>query len=252
MSALEERIRRVAAARRLLVALDFDGTLSPLVSDPMAARATPDAARAVERLAGLEGVTVAMVSGRSLRDLRVIAEHRDDSSIWLVGSHGSERWTPSGGFEAASSDPRAGTVVRRAEELVAGFEGAWIEDKSFGLALHTRTSPNDVEPQAQAALDALMTDIAPEWRRREGKHVLEFSWRHEGKDTAIALLRRETSADSVIFAGDDVTDEDALRSLGDDDLGIRVGEGDTSAHTRVDDTIALVELLDLVADLRAT
>ncbi|MGO1236390.1 trehalose-phosphatase, partial [Microbacterium gubbeenense] len=84
--AIDERIREVAAAENLLVALDFDGTLSPLVADPMAARATPDAKRALERLASCRGVTVALVSGRSLVDLRIIAEHDDDSPFWLAGS----------------------------------------------------------------------------------------------------------------------------------------------------------------------
>ena len=247
---VSERIRRVSSAPRLLVALDFDGTLAPLVTDPMAARATPDAARAVARLAGLDGVTVALVSGRSLRDLRVIAEHSDDSRVWLVGSHGAERWTPTGGSSTAQPDPGAVEVRTRAERVASEFEGAWIEDKSFGFALHTRTSQAAVEPRAQAAVDAFMVEAAPEWRRREGKHVLEFSWRHEGKDTAVARLRAELEADAVVFAGDDVTDEDALRSLGDTDLGIRVGEGDTAGHTRVADTRGLVELLDQIADLR--
>jgi trehalose 6-phosphate phosphatase len=97
-----------------------------------------------------------------------------------------------------------------------------------------------------------MSTAAPEWRRREGKHVLEFSWRHEGKDTALALLRSEIEADAVVFAGDDVTDEDALRSLEEGDLGIRVGAGDTVAHTRVDDPRGLVALLGRIADLRSS
>src|SRR5690606_660252 len=128
----------VAAAERLVVALDFDGTLSPLVQDPMAARATPEAAQVVEKLARLDGVTVALVSGRSLRDLRIISEHDDDSLVWLVGSHGSERWTPSGGSEAEAPDPRAAALREQAEAAVRDLDGAWIEDKTFGFALHSR------------------------------------------------------------------------------------------------------------------
>lgn len=252
MTGLDERIRSVASARRLLVALDFDGTLSPLVADPMSARATPAAARVVERLSRLDGVTVALVSGRSLRDLRIIAEHGDDSGVWLVGSHGSERWTPSGGLASAAADPGSAAIRVRAETIASAFEGAWIEDKTFGIALHTRTSTAEAEAGAHDAVDALMRDAAPQWRRREGKHVLEFSWRHEGKDTAVAELRAELGADAVVFAGDDVTDEDALRSLGDGDLGIRVGEGDTAAHTRVDDIGGLVDVLARIAELRAS
>ena len=66
-------IDAIAATPTLLVALDFDGTLSPLHDVPMDARATPSGARAVAALAALPHTVVALVSGRSLRDLRVIA-----------------------------------------------------------------------------------------------------------------------------------------------------------------------------------
>lgn len=251
---VEQRISAVAAAERLLVALDFDGTLSPLVTEPMSARATPDAKQALERLASCPGVTVALVSGRSLADLRVIAEHDDASSVWLAGSHGAESWRPSSAppVVATPQEGGDGAVARAARETAAGFDGAWIEDKRFGFALHTRTSPAGVEPLAQRAVDEVVARMAPEWRRREGKHVLEFSWRHEGKDGAVAELRAATRSDAVIFAGDDVTDEDALRSLGPTDLGIRVGAGATAATLTVTDTPELAAVLTRVADMRAS
>ena len=252
--AIDERIREVAAAENLLVALDFDGTLSPLVADPMAARATPDAKRALERLASCRGVTVALVSGRSLVDLRIIAEHDDDSPFWLAGSHGAEWWRPAGAppVDEVVGDAGDTGVAVAARAAADGFEGAWIEDKQFGFALHTRTSPDGVEPRAQRAVDEVVERLAPDWRRRGGKHVLEFSWRHEGKDGAVAELRAQTGADAVIFAGDDVTDEDALRSLEPVDLGIRVGPGDTAAALTVADTPELAAVLTRVAELRAS
>lgn len=251
---IDERIRAVATADRLLVALDFDGTLSPLVAEPMAARATPDAKRALERLASCRGVTVALVSGRSLVDLRVIAEHDDNSPFWLAGSHGAEWWRPSCAPPAPDQGRSEGdaSIAVAAREAAEEFDGAWIEDKQFGFALHTRSSPEGVEPRAQDAVDEVVARLAPLWRRREGKHVLEFSWRHEGKDGAVAELRAATGADAVIFAGDDVTDEDALRSLMPGDLGIRVGSGDTAATLTVADTPELAAVLTRVADLRAS
>ena len=77
--ALHEALARVAASDRLLVALDFDGTLAPLEDEPMKARALPAAAAAVDALAALPDTPVAFVSGRSLHDLREIAEHADDA-----------------------------------------------------------------------------------------------------------------------------------------------------------------------------
>ncbi|WP_231915989.1 trehalose-phosphatase [Microbacterium karelineae] len=256
---VDERLDALASRERILVALDFDGTLSPLVTDPMAARATPEAARAVAALAATPGTTVALVSGRSLRDLRIIAEHDDGSPVWLAGSHGAEHWRPAGApprmRPVAGDDERlaarSAPITAHAHGFVQGCEGAWIEDKAFGFALHTRVSSPEVENDAQRRIDVYMAESAPEWRRRTGKHVLEFSWRHEGKDTAIAELRRASEAEAVVFAGDDVTDEDALRSLHDGDLGIRVGAGETAAHVRVDDIPALAGLLSDLAARRA-
>ena len=91
------RCARVAASDRLLVALDFDGTLAPLEDEPMKARALPAAAAAVAALAALPDTPVAFVSGRSLHDLREIAEHADDAQIFLAGSHGAEFWVPGRG-----------------------------------------------------------------------------------------------------------------------------------------------------------
>ena len=91
-ASLHEALTRVAAADRLLVALDFDGTLAPLEDEPMRARVLPVAAKAVAALAALPDTPVAFVSGRSMHDLREIAEHADNAQIFLAGSHGAELW----------------------------------------------------------------------------------------------------------------------------------------------------------------
>ena len=104
-------------------------------------------------------------------------------------------------------------------------DGAWIEPKAFGFGLHTRLADDTATTRATDAIDELVTTRAPRWRRRTGRDILEYAWRHEGKDTAVEALREQTGATAVLFAGDDVTDEDALASLGPDDLGVRVGRG---------------------------
>ena len=239
-----EAVRTLAATERLLVALDFDGTLAPLQDDPMASRMTPDAAAAGAALVAAPKTTVAFVSGRALRDLRVIAEHDDDSSILLAGSHGAEQWpadaeiTSDGAAEAVRDE-----LTARAAAAVSGYEGAWIEHKAFGFALHTRRAAPAAAREAARAVDAIVAATAPEWRRRTGHDVLEFSFREEGKDAAVAHLRRLTEATAVLFAGDDVTDEDALRSLGPADVGVRVGPGETAAAVRVRDIKELAEML---------
>ncbi len=253
--ALESALTRLAASDRLLVALDFDGTLAPLEDEPMNARAIPDAATAVAELAALPDTPVAFVSGRSLHDLREISEHADESLIHLAGSHGAEFWVAGEGLLPTDDDDAAHTLrdeLREAmTECTAGLEGVWVEPKTFGFGIHTRVaSPEDAQAAREAA-DRLVAERAPHWRRRTGHNIVEYSFRHEGKDSAIAALRERLGATAVLFAGDDVTDEDALASLGEDDLGIRVGDGETAASVRVAGIPELAAALHRLARIRA-
>jgi len=253
--ALEDAVRRVAASDRLLVALDFDGVMAPLQDEPMKARALPEAAAAVAALAAQPDTPVAFVSGRSLHDLREIAEHTDDSPIHLAGSHGAEFWVPGEGALATADDDAAHALRDELREAmiaqVGDLDGIWVEPKSFGFGIHSRVaSPEDAQ-RARDAADRLVAERAPHWRRRTGHNIVEYSFRHEGKDSAIAALRQRLGVSAVLFAGDDVTDEDALASLGENDLGIRVGPGDTAATVRVAGIRELATGLDLLARLRS-
>ncbi len=246
----------VARTDLLLVALDFDGTLSALVDDPMTARMTRQARLAVDALLQAPDTIVALVSGRSLGDLRIIAEHDDASPVLLAASHGAEYWMP--GHEAVDEAPSDALALRdrlraEAERLGAGVPGSWIEPKSFGFGVHTRrVGDPDAARSLHREVDALVAREAPDWRRRQGHDLVEYAFRTEGKDAAIARLREETGATAVVFAGDDVTDEDALRSLRDEDLGIRVGPGETAARLRVADTNELADVLTTIANERAS
>lgn len=244
----------VARTALLLVALDFDGTLSPLVDEPMSARMLPGARDAVAALTRAPGTTVALVSGRSIPDLRLIAEHTDDSPVLLAGSHGAETWTPGEGRRATPDDP-ADVALRdelraQAEQATSGMDGVWIEPKTFGFGVHTRRADAATAAAARDVVEALVAPVAGHWRRRSGHDILEFAFRHEGKDGAIAQLRARTGATGVVFAGDDVTDEDALQSLGPQDLGIHVGGGPTAARLSVSGIPELASVLVRLAERR--
>ena len=248
---IREAIAGIAASDLLLVALDFDGTLSPLADEPMDARMLPAARDAVNAVVAAPDTVVAFVSGRSLVDLRVIAEHDDTSRILLAGSHGAEFWSPDEGVRSHGED-EADVALRdamraHAEAATAHLDGVWIEPKTFGFGVHTRRAGAEVAAEANRLADEIVAAEAPHWRRRSGHNIVEFAFRHEGKDSAIAELRERVGATAVLFAGDDVTDEDALASLGAGDLGVRVGDGPTAATVRVPDIAALADLLTLLA-----
>jgi trehalose 6-phosphate phosphatase len=252
---LHDALARVAASDRLLVALDFDGTLAPLEDEPMKARALPVAAAAVAALAALPDTPVAFVSGRSLHDLREIAEHADDAQIFLAGSHGAEFWVPGDGVLDTDDDDAAHALRdelrNEMTDELGDLEGVWVEPKTFGFGIHTRVASEEDAQLARDAADRLVAERAPHWRRRTGHNIVEYSFRHEGKDSALAALRARLGATAVLFAGDDVTDEDALASLGAGDLGIRVGQGESAASVRVGSIQELAAALGLLARMRA-
>ena len=248
-------VTAIAHTPELLVALDFDGTASPLVMDPMSARAIPEVKHAVAALSALPHTTVAFVSGRSLNHLREIAEHADDSVIVLAGSHGAEFWYPGegAGDEAQAREERMlrDELLAELASVIAEYPGVELESKAFGIGVHGRPAHPDVERAAFRAVDDLFAARARHWRRRTGDRILEFSSRSEGKDSAIRVLRERLGATAVLFAGDDVTDEDALRTLTESDLGVRVGPGESAAKLRVDSPQMVAELLGVIASERA-
>ena len=125
--------------KRLLVALDFDGTLAPEVDSPEQARALPTNRDAVLRLLALPRTRVALVSGRALRSLIEVADLPDN--VLLVGSHG---------IEIRLDDPMDRVSLDTAEleqvevlhevlgEVADSIDKVWLETKPAGFALHTR------------------------------------------------------------------------------------------------------------------
>lgn len=246
---LDAALRRAAAAPVLLVGIDFDGTLAPIVDDPMAARALPAGKRAVEDLASLPGVQVVVVSGRSLEDLARLGGFGDE--VHLVGGHGAESRGPH--LQAAAADPAAAELLERLRRDVAaltdGVAGVFVEEKPASVAVHVR----NVEPGAADKLtDAVLEGPArlPGVRVLHGKKVVELLVVEATKGSALRALRRSTGAACVVYLGDDVTDEEAFAVLGDGDVGVKVGPGRTAADYRVDDPARVATLLQELGELR--
>ena len=250
----DDALTAIARTPRLVVALDFDGTASPLVAEPMAARALPEVKTQLDRLSALPDTHIAFVSGRSMDDLQEITEHTADSLIALAGSHGAQYWFP-GIADAdvsgqATEDGTREELWAVAQPIVDRHEKVRLEPKTYGMAIHTRQATPEVEAAVFAEIDALMLERFPQWRRRAGSRVLEFSSRVEGKDAAMNALRDHFDATGILFAGDDVTDEDAMRVLRQGDLGVRVGPGESAAALRVENPQQMAALLEALVTER--
>lgn len=241
---LLEAVRRVAGTGHLLVAMDFDGTMAPLVDHAQDSRALPRSAAAFAALTELPRTTTALISGRALDSLRAVAFPPEKTL--LIGSHGAEVWMGPGSaplvLDHAQLDLLAG-VRLELEEIVDEAPGTLLEDKPAGVVLHTRLAADDVAEDAVAAARAVLQD-RPGVFLKTGNRVLESSVVHASKGEGIAFLRQATGATAAVFAGDDTTDEDALGNLLTGDLGVKVGLDFTQAQFRVEAPVHVAELLE--------
>jgi trehalose-phosphatase len=246
---LQAAAGQIAQVPNLLVCIDFDGTLAPIVEDPALARALPASVSALLALAELPGTTTAVVSGRALRDLATLSGL--PLQVQLVGSHGSEF---EAGFVAALDDAasqRRNALLDAVRPLVDGIPGVLLEEKPTGVAVHVRrTSRQD----AAAVLASLRRGPArsPGVFATEGHEVLELSVVRSDKGHAIDELRARSRANAVIFVGDDVTDERAFLRLTGPDVGVKVGAGTTAAAYRVAGPDQVASLLALLVHERAS
>src|ERR1700712_13959 len=182
-------LREIARVKRLLVALDFDGTLAPEVDDPEAARALPEARAAVLSLLELPGTRVALVSGRALQSLEQVSDLPD--STLLVGSHGVEIRLDSADDALSLNEAEQARVDVLNEvlgEVADSFDQVWLEEKPAGFALHTRlaTDHNSRVPHLCARNETAAE--VDNLKVRRGKDVLEFSVRNETKGDALEHL----------------------------------------------------------------
>jgi trehalose-phosphatase len=246
------------ADRPMVVFLDFDGTLSPIVDDPDAARPTETARAALARLAG--AVPVAVVSGRDLAD---VERRVGVGGLWYAGSHGFEVAGPAGQryeHEPALDALDALDEAERAlsSELV-GIPGAIVERKRFALSAHYRQVAPD---RADEVVDAVDRQAAahPGLRVAGGRRVAELrpdlDW---GKGRALRWVLDQIDPDgraTPVYAGDDLTDEDALAEIRGSGCGIVVrsdehGDRPTAARWAVEGPEELGRLLERLAEVVA-
>jgi trehalose 6-phosphate phosphatase len=195
---------------RALIALDYDGTLAPIVADPAQAWPAGGAVDTLRRLAGVVG-TLAVVTGRPAGQVVELGGLAAVPGLVVAGQYGAERWHD-GTLEVP--DPPPGIAGARAAlpDLLAEAEadprvpGVWVEDKGLALVVHTRRAADPAG--ALAALDRPVRRLAEQYglEPHPGRYVLEL--RPPGFDKGGALRRLVDAARpaAVLFAGDDVGD----------------------------------------------
>jgi trehalose 6-phosphate phosphatase len=215
-----------------LIALDFDGTLAPIVARPQDARPAPGAVDVVATLAAVVG-TVAIISGRAAGEVVALADLADLRGVRVLGHYGLEQWYDG----RLDSPPVDGGVAlareRLPEALVDADPMVVVEDKGHSVAVHTRQAAAPGEELARLAprLRELAASVGLE--AVEGRFVLEVRPAGVDKGSALRRLIDETAAATVIYVGDDLGDLPAYDVV--DELsaagriaGLTVASADTS------------------------
>ena len=244
-----------AVLDRTVLAFDFDGTLAPIVDDPTEARLHPDAADALDEVAGVVRA-VAVITGRPARqaiamgDLDSLGQRMRErgADLHVFGQYGNERWS-SAERRIVSPRPPAGlaTFERELPGVLrsAGAADAYVEEKGLAVAVHTRRMADPV-----GAFERLRGPIAELAERHHlsvepGRNVIEVRSGDMHKGKALRALVAEQDAGGVVFAGDDLGDVEAFEAVRDLRSGGLPGAVVCSAST---EQPTLVDLADVVVD----
>jgi trehalose 6-phosphate phosphatase len=201
-----------------MLALDFDGTLAPIIDDPEHAHADPTAVAALSRLGSMLGAVV-VITGRPARTAVRLGGFRSATglrSMTVLGQYGVERWDADGDRFDLPPTPEGITHVQ--EELPwllaeLDLPDARIEDKGRAIGVHTRELSDPAE-----AFDRLaepLHELADRYglKLEPGKHVWEIRAPGIDKGDALRAFVEETGTQAVIFAGDDLGDLPAFEAV---------------------------------------
>ena len=244
---------RLAREPRVLVASDFDGTLSDIVDHPERAVPHPAAAAALTRLSNLHPrVRLAVLSGRSLADL---SKRLGFGAGHLVraGNHGLEikgdriNWVHPAVASCRQDVLGLESALMRRIRSIPGVE---IENKEASLTVHYRRV--DAGDRARLLSDLERVEIPPTLKRHTGRMVVEFrpdvEW-HKGFALRAILGLLGIPESAVVYLGDDTTDEDVFREFRTSGTTVQIGTagGVLSARLRAESPADAADFLSEIA-----
>lgn len=229
-----ERLR----GKKVVVLLDYDGTLTPIVERPELAKLSKEMRQALSDLAGK--CTLAIISGRDLSDVQDLVAIE---GVLYAGSHGFDISGPEGHMEYQQGRaylPSLDRAERSLRERLKEIPGCQVERKHFAIAVHFRRVDDGQVPAVEAAVDEVLA-AHEDLRKTGGKKIFELrpdiEW---DKGKAITWILQQLGLDGKdvlpFYLGDDLTDEDAFRELREKGITILVQDESrpTLAHYAVE------------------
>ncbi|KAK6250712.1 hypothetical protein QUC31_008274 [Theobroma cacao] len=221
-----DSIMKEAKGKKVVVFLDYDGTLSPIVEDPNKAFMSAEMRAAVREVA--KYFPTSIISGRSRDKVKQFVQL---SNVYYAGSHGMDIMAPpravtscdkkgnEGAFQPAKLFlPAIQEISVVLVDKIRGIQGARIEDNRFCISVHYRQVPPEDHEILKEKVKSLVEN-RPEFRLTEGKMVLEvrpsIDWnKGDALNYLLDTLGFSNAKDVLpLYIGDDRTDEDAFKVI---------------------------------------
>ncbi len=227
---------RIESAEHVLLGFDYDGSLTPIVDDPSLAVLSPETREVLGVLASRPSTSVAIISGRSLDDLRTRVAVE---GLIYAGNHGLDISGPGLRFVEATAVAEQGRLGDLAETLAVRLQaiaGAIVENKTLTISVHFRCVATHELQCLRRIVDDTVAEGQHRLRLTLGHKVIEIRPRvdwHKGQAMRWIQDQLGQRHALVLYLGDDETDEDAFSAM-QDAITIKVGDpSDTSAHYHV-------------------
>lgn len=249
---IEKILKRLKGMKRIFLFLDYDGTLTPIVSHPREAYLSGEMRGLLSTLKKNPRILLGIISGRYLMDIR---KRVGLKGIYYVGNHGLEIFEPKYGTKRLVSKE----IIRELEGIrdrlnnrLREMKGVVIEDKGCILAIHYRHADQREVPSLLMILkQEIQNSFAPLYLGF-GKYVFEVR-PNDSVNKGIAVLNildqinREEGV--PFYIGDDQTDEDVFRILRGKGFTIFVGNpGLSSARYYVKDPSEVFHFLKAIKE----
>jgi trehalose 6-phosphate synthase/phosphatase len=241
-------VARYQGARRRLLFLDYDGTLTPLARSPALARPTEKIIEVLTALSADARNSVIVTSGR---DRKTLEEWFGFIPLGLVAEHGA--WVKLVGESWQRVKTAAGEwkqeLLPTLETYADRLPGSFVEEKEESVAWHYRMAdPEQAELRAPELVDHLLNLTGKaDLQVVQGNKVVEIRRAGVNKGNAAAFWLGDRSYDFLLAIGDDTTDEDLFKSLPLSAVSIRVGMSGTHAQYNIRNSAEVIALLFLLA-----
>jgi trehalose-phosphatase len=221
---IQDKIRR---AQNLFLFLDYDGTLTPIVSAPELAFCPAEVKIVLEKLRDSPNISLAIISGRSLEDIRGKV---GVPGITYVGNHGLDIQNPAGVHKKKLSPPREKElrkIIKSLQESFREIPGILFEDKGPILAIHYRNVAQKYFGWIHKVLKETLEKGKGRWKIAHGKMLFEIQPQLDfNKGKVVSEILQPVSKNTLpIYIGDDQTDEDAFREVKGRGITAFVGPG---------------------------